>query len=88
MDAPVIQPIRARYPSWPGVVQETGEGKGQLDLKRFIRHQLLEEGLTAECIETVDLCTHCRSDLFYSFRREGQVIGTMCSGVMLPAERY
>ena len=87
VDAPVIDPIRGRYPEWPGVLEETSPGQARLDLKRFIRHQLLEAGVALEQIETLDLCTHCRSDLFYSYRREGKVIGTMLSGVMLPAEK-
>ena len=84
VDAPVIDPLRARYPDWPGVLEQTSVGKGRLDLKRLIRHQLLEAGLAPACIDTVELCTHCRADLFYSYRREGQVIGTMVSGAMLP----
>lgn len=86
VDAPVIDPLRARYPDWPGVLQETGKGKARLDLKRLIRQQLLEEGLAPDSIDMVNLCTHCRADLFYSYRREGQVIGTMFSGVMLPSQ--
>lgn len=86
VDTPVIDPLRARYPDWPGVLQETGPGKARLNLKRLIRHQLLEAGLAPESIDILNLCTHCRADLFFSYRREGQVIGTMFSGVMLSAK--
>jgi len=86
VDAPVIDPLRARYPEWPGVLEAIGNGKARLDLKRFIFHQLLEAGVASTSIDTVNLCTHCRADLFYSYRREGQVIGTMLSGLMLPAK--
>jgi len=31
----------------------------------------------------VDLCTICRPDLFFSYRREGKVHGSMINGIML-----
>lgn len=85
VDEQVMNPLRSRYPAWPGVLQETTEGKGVLDLKLLIHHQIRASGVPDSQIGRVDHCTHCRSDLFYSYRREGQVIGTMCSGIMLPA---
>ena len=37
--------------------------------------QLIETGVTAGNIELAGVCTMCRNDLFYSFRREGQGCG-------------
>jgi YfiH family protein len=85
VDEPVIAPLRTRYPAWPGVLRDTTEGKGVLDLKLLIHHQIRASGIPDDQIGRLDHCTHCRSDLFYSYRREGQVIGTMFSGIMLPA---
>jgi polyphenol oxidase len=85
VDEPVMAPLRIRYPAWPGVLHETTEGKGVLDLKQLIYHQSRACGIPDDQIGRVDYCTHCRGDFFYSYRREGQVIGTMCSGIMLPA---
>lgn len=85
VDEPVIEPLRTRYPAWPGVLRETTEGKGVLDLKQLIHLQIRACGIPDDQIGRLDHCTHCRSDLFYSYRREGQVIGTMFSGIMLPA---
>ena len=85
VDEPVIEPLRARYPAWPEVLHETTEGKGVLDLKQLIHHQIRASGIPECQIGRLDHCTHCRADLFYSYRREGQVIGTMYSGIMLPA---
>ncbi|MBA3612172.1 MAG: peptidoglycan editing factor PgeF [Nitrospirales bacterium] len=85
VDEQVLNPLRSRYPTWPGVLQETKEGKGVLDLKQLIYHQIRAGGVPDSQIGRVDHCTHCRDDLFYSYRREGQVNGTMCSGIILPA---
>ncbi len=85
VDEPVIGPLRTRYPEWPGVLHQTTEGKGVLDLKQLIYHQIRACGIPDDQIGRLDHCTHCRSDLFYSYRRDGQVIGTMFSGIMLPA---
>ena len=60
--------------------------KGMLDLKKLIWHQILACGIPEHQVERMDYCTHCRDDLFFSYRREGKVNGTMMSGIMLPAE--
>lgn len=85
VDEPVIDPVRSRYPQWGDVLQETVPGKARLDLKGLIHHQMVEAGLLPDHIGQIDLCTHCRADLFFSYRREGEVKGTMVSGIMLPA---
>jgi YfiH family protein len=36
------------------------------------KHQLVEAGLARPNIETANMCTKCRTDLFYSFRGEAQ----------------
>lgn len=41
------------------------------DLKAVSRRQLLDAGLTQENIQISDICTRCRTDLFYSYRGEG-----------------
>ena len=85
VDEQVINPLRSRYPAWPGVLQETNQGKGVLDLKQLIYYQIRAGGVPDSQIGRVDHCTRCRDDLFYSYRREGQVNGTMYSGIILPA---
>jgi polyphenol oxidase len=44
-----------------------------LDLRAVVRRTLEAGGVTE--IEDVDLCTHCREDLFFSHRRDGGVTG-------------
>lgn len=84
VDVPVIEPLRRHYPDWVGVFEETTVGKGMLDLKQLIWHQILASGIPEHQVERIEHCTRCRDDLFFSYRREGKVNGTMMSGIMLP----
>ena len=43
--------------------------------------QLVESGLLPERIHDVDECTHCREDLYHSYRRQGPGAGRMLSYV-------
>jgi hypothetical protein len=54
---------------YPAVFRET-RGKLFLNLWEVNRLQLLRQGLSAGNIETAGLCTSCRTDLFFSHRRE------------------
>ena len=83
VDSQVIDPLRFDYPDWHGVLQETSSGKGMLDLKKLIWHQILASGVPEHQVEQITHCTRCRGDLFFSYRREGKVNGTMMSGLML-----
>ncbi len=86
VDAQVIEPLKIGYPDWLGMLQETTAEKGMLDLKKLIWHQVLASGIPEQQVDRIEECTRCRDDLFFSYRREGQVNGTMMSGVMLPPE--
>ncbi len=57
-----------------------------LDLRKANHSQLLAAGLRAKNIFTTDLCTGCRGDLFFSYRKEGAQAGRMLSviGVRKP----
>jgi YfiH family protein len=52
-----------------------------LDLGKANRSQLLAAGLRAENIFSSDLCTACRRDLFFSYRKEGWRSGRLLSVV-------
>jgi purine-nucleoside/S-methyl-5'-thioadenosine phosphorylase / adenosine deaminase len=49
----------------------------QLDLRAANRWQLLDAGVPAAQIDVSDLCTFCRTDLLFSYRREGAKTGRM-----------
>jgi polyphenol oxidase len=50
-----------------------------LDLWKANRSQLLAAGLRAKHVFSIDLCTACRTDLFFSYRKEGAFSGRMLS---------
>jgi hypothetical protein len=50
---------------------ERAAGKIWLDLPGVVREQLLEGGVDPSRIKDSGLCTCCRKDLFFSFRRDG-----------------
>jgi YfiH family protein len=50
-----------------------------LDLRKANRSQLLSAGLRGKNIFSSDLCTGCRTDLFFSYRKEGPQSGRMLS---------
>jgi YfiH family protein len=52
-----------------------------LNLHAANRWQLLEAGIAPENIFVSDLCTSCRSDLLFSYRREGSRSGRMLAVV-------
>lgn len=52
-----------------------------LDLRKANRSQLLAAGLRPQNIFASDLCTACHTDLFFSYRREGQRSGRLLSVV-------
>lgn len=87
VDAPVLTRLREVFPDWQTVVSPVDTQKARLDLRAFVRRQALADGLDAERIVTVNACTICHPDLFFSYRREGVVKATMVSGIALLPRR-
>lgn len=87
VDGPVLTRLRDVFPDWHSVVSPVNIEKAHLDLRAFLRRQALTEGVHAERIATVDACTICQPDTFYSYRREGVVKATMVSGIALLPRR-
>lgn len=48
-----------------------------LDLRKANRAQLLESGVPPRNIHVSDLCTACRCDLLFSYRKEGAMAGRL-----------
>lgn len=57
--------------------------KPHIDLKSLSHSELVRLGVAPQHIETSDLCTYDRSDLFFSARRQSIHSGRMLSGIML-----
>jgi len=51
----------------------------QLDLRRANRWQLVNAGVRLRNIAVSTLCTGCRTNLFFSYRKEGADSGRMMS---------
>ena len=77
----VLAPLKRGFPYWADVVEDVKGTKAHLDLRGFTRRQLEEVGIGPARIETVNLCTACHPDLFYSYRRDGAGTGRMISGI-------
>ncbi|HSY99753.1 MAG TPA: peptidoglycan editing factor PgeF [Terriglobales bacterium] len=54
-----------------------------LDLRKANRSQLLAAGLRLQNIHTIDLCTACRPDLLFSYRKQGPQSGRLMSVIAL-----
>jgi YfiH family protein len=87
VDEPVLDRLRQEFSDWKRVVQGGRSGKAHLDLKTLIREQAQAAGTSPEFITAVNLCTICHEDLFFSYRREGKVSGTMVSAIGLTPMR-
>ncbi len=83
VDDPVLDQLRMGLPDWESVVHDYRGHKARLDLKALIRRQVEDEGVPAPSVSAVNVCTICHDQLFYSYRREGRVNGTMVSGITL-----
>jgi YfiH family protein len=87
VDEPVLSRLREVFPDWSLVVREADDHRAKLDLRQLVRCQAEGVGVPALQISVADHCTICEPDLFYSYRREGSVRGTMISGIALAAGR-
>jgi YfiH family protein len=88
-DGPFDQLAQGEEPLWlpwltmmpPGHVPPPP--RVQLDLRAANRWQLLDAGVPAAQIDVSDLCTACRTDLLFSYRREGAKTGRMMAVIGL-----
>lgn len=70
----VIDPFRNSFPH-QDLFTETRAGHACIDLLKANRAQLISAGVDPEKISIAPLCTMCRTDLFFSYRREKHVRG-------------
>jgi YfiH family protein len=77
----VVSLFRNSYGAPDQLIQER-EGRTYLDLSRAAQLELSKVGIPPDNIEAIPLCTACREDLFYSFRRDKKP-GRQLSFIML-----
>lgn len=82
VDADVAGPFHHRFPGKDLVADRVN--KFTVDLWRANRHVLLDAGVSEARICTSRICTSCRVDLFFSFRRDWKVTGRMAAVIALP----
>lgn len=73
--ADVIEAFRERFTEAGELFAPTRAGHALIDLHKANRQQLVSAGISAERIHTAPLCTMCRTDLFFSYRREKKLYG-------------
>lgn len=71
----VIEAFKEKFPNSEHLFKPTREGHALVDLQRANREQLIESGVAHESIHTAPLCTICRNDLFFSYRKEKRTRG-------------
>jgi hypothetical protein len=79
----VVGAVRDAFGFADDYIETKADGKGMLDLAGLNRKVLVEAGLPDAGISSADLCTYCRDDLFYSYRRQGELTGRMLAGIMI-----
>jgi len=83
VDEPVVGPLRVAFPStWERWVRPGAPGRWWLDLWAANAEQLTAAGVPPRAILSPRLCTGCRTDLFFSYRKEG-LAGRLATLAML-----
>jgi YfiH family protein len=73
--AEVIEAFRAEFTNADALFKPTGEGRALVDLHRANLEQLTESGVAPERIHALPLCTICRPEDFFSYRRDRKLHG-------------
>jgi purine-nucleoside/S-methyl-5'-thioadenosine phosphorylase / adenosine deaminase len=71
----VIDGFKERFANAESLFTATREGHARIDLLKANRDQLISCGVDPDRIYTAPLCTMCRTDLFFSYRREKKAQG-------------
>jgi|SRR5947209_15174755 len=71
----VIEAFGQKLPDAHSLFTPTREGHALVDLQRANRDQLIAAGVEASNIHVAPLCTMCRNDIFFSYRKEKRLRG-------------
>lgn len=71
----VIDSFSSTFPAGPNLFTKTRDGQACINLLQSNREQLVSAGVSDNKIFTAPLCTMCRTDLFFSYRREKSLHG-------------
>lgn len=73
--AEVIEAFTGKFPEGNKLFTATRSGHALVDLLKSNRDQLLSTGVRDDRIHVAPICTMCRTDLFFSYRREKSLHG-------------
>jgi len=76
VDERIITQVQASAKEWEKAVTASQNDRYMLDLRQLNTSILLESGIASEQIMTTDWCTSCRTDMFFSHRKEAGTAGT------------
>lgn len=71
----VIEAFSSKFADGEKLFTPTRPGHATVDLLKANRDQLISTGVKAERIHIAPICTMCRTDLFFSYRKEKSVHG-------------
>ena len=71
----VTEAFREKFPDADSLFVPTREGHALIDLHEANRRQLVESGVAPGRVHLLPLCTMCRPDLFFSYRRDRKLHG-------------
>jgi YfiH family protein len=76
VDERIMEQVRRSAADWEeSVTSSANEGRYMLDLRSLNKAILVEAGVDPERILSAQWCTSCRTDLFYSHRKEAGKTG-------------
>lgn len=81
--ADVYEAFTSKHAASASAFQSARPGKWMADLNALARLRLESQGVSR--IYGGDFCTYCRSDLFFSYRRDAGRLGSMASAIWLEA---
>lgn len=86
VDAPVLEPLRARYgAALDAASVPTRAGHARLDLGALVETALARAGVAAVALGVAArLCTRCDAARFHSFRRDGAAAGRLVHWIEAP----
>lgn len=76
VDERILARVRTSAKQWEKAVTSTTGDTYMLDLRQLNTEILLEAGIVPANILSTDWCTSCRTDLFFSHRKESGTLGT------------
>ncbi|HZE68643.1 MAG TPA: peptidoglycan editing factor PgeF [Pyrinomonadaceae bacterium] len=71
----VIDAFKTQFPESDSLFVSTRPGHARVNLLQANHDQLAKAGVSPERIHTAPFCTMCRTDLFFSYRREKTIQG-------------